>query len=260
MQRKPWLVGALIAGVLVAAAGAGAVLAQSSGEGDGSFLSRVAAKLGVAPEDLEQAVRDVRNEDVDAAAERGDLTEEQAQRLKERLAEKPVFPEFHRPPGPEFGFGFGPNEFGEDGKPGRHFGHGFGFGLGIPEALDDLAAFLGLDREQLLEELAADGASLASVAEAHGKSRDELKAYVTTEVNEKLDDAVAEGLLSDKRAEAIRARIEDMLDEIIDMQFGFPWKERFHFDFRFDGGDDHEAPDETTPEPQGGASEQIQQS
>jgi hypothetical protein len=266
MSRKPWFIGGVVAAALLFAAGAGVVLAQSGDEGGNSFLERVAQKLGVAPEDLEQAVRDVRNEDVDAAVQRGDLTEEEGQELKERLDNAPAFPERRWAfPGPRF-----PHEFKRDeGAPGPfprgpRFDHkgpfGFGFGFGIPEAVDDLAVFLGIEREQLLEELMQDDASLASVAESHGKSRDELKAFISAEAGERLEAAVEEGLLSEERAAEVKTRIDEALDSIIDMQFGFPWKEHFRFDFRFDGGDDHDAPDETTPEPQGGASEQIPQS
>lgn len=265
--RRSWLVAGVAAAIVLGVAGGGVVLAQSGEDGESSFLDRVAAKLGIEPERLEQAIRDTRNEDIDAAVEDGDLTQEEADRLKERLDEKPAIPE--EPfgfPGPRFGFEFKEGE----GKPfplpfphgdrGEGPGFGFGFGFGLMESVEELATFLGISQDQLFEELAAENASLASVAEAHDKSRDELKAFISGEVDEKLAQAVEDDFLTQERADQIREKLDSALDDIIDMQFKFPWKDDFQFDFRFHGGDGDNAPDDETPAPQGGASDDIQRS
>jgi hypothetical protein len=263
MHRRLWLGGGLVAALVLLAAGAGAVMAQSGDDGDGSFLERVAARLGIDADQLEQAIRDTRNEDVDSAVESGDLTEEQAERLKERLDEKPALrePRFGFP-GPAFDFEFKRGEgpplpFFED----RGKGHGwFRFGLGLLESVEELADFLGISQQQLVEELMAEDASLASVAEAHGKSRDELKAFIGAEADEKLVEAVEAELLTQERADEIRENLDEALDKIVDMQFGFPWKRfNFDFDFRFHG-EDEDAPGDASPAPQGGASDDIQRS
>lgn len=263
--RKPWLLGGLAAVVVLAVAGGGVVLAQSGTEGDNSFLDRVAEKLGIEPDQLEQAIRDTRNEDVDAAVERGDLTQEEADRLKERLDEKPPFPEgpfgF---PAPRFGFEFKEGEehpfFGSPPNGDGPRGFGLGFGFGLMESVEQLAGFLGISQEQLFEELMAEDASLASVAEAHGKSRDELKTFISGEIDENLAKAVEDRMLTQERADQVREKLNNAVDEIIDMQFGSPWKNGFKFDFRFHGGDEEEAPGNSTPAPQGGASDDIQRS
>jgi hypothetical protein len=191
----------------------------------------------------------VRNEDIDAAVASGDLTQEEADRLKERLealpegALGPPFGHFKR------GVPMGPGEF----KRGPGRGMHFGFGFALPGELDELAGFLGITPEQLREELGADGATLATVAEAHGKSRDDLKAFLLEAANERLANAVSEGDLTQERADEIRTRLEEHLDDVIDHGFpGFGGRgdgPRFRFEFRGEW-EEPVAPDEQAPSEQ----------
>lgn len=236
-RKKKWLlaVGAALAAVGV---GAGVVMAQSGGEGGGaSFLDRVAQKLGIDTPKLEQALKDARSDEIDQAVTDGNLTQDQADRLKARLDDLPDG---------AFGHGFGLR--GHGGFHGKFGGIGPG---AIPEKL---AGFLGVSVEQLGEELRADNATLASVAEAHGKSRDELKAFIAGETKTKLDEAVAAGNLTQERADEILAKLGERLDEMIDRglpAFGRHFRgERFH---PFEGGD-------SAPAPQGGELEPASRS
>ena len=252
--QKRWLIGGVTA--VLALAGAGAVMAQSADGGSGTFLDRVAQKLGIEPAKLEQAIEDTRKEDIDAAVERGDITQEQADRLKERIdgGESPW-------PGPFSGHGplmplpmppgVAPFE-GHRGHAGPHGGFGFAFGLDFPKQLEDLAGFLGIDVEQLREELNADDATLATVAEAHGKGRDELKSHLTGEIKDKLDQAVVDGHLAQETADEIEARAESALDEIIDGHVGMFGKGRFRFEWN-EHMDGDEGSQPATPAPQRGS-------
>ncbi len=206
MKRRTLLAGALF-GVL-ALAGAGAVMAQQSGESDGtSFLDRVAAKLGIDRPKLDQAIKDVRTEQIDEAVASGDLSQEQADALKERLDDLPA--------DPGFGHGWGRGDFGFRAN-GHAFGFGFKSGFGLGDAKARLAEFLGITEDQLEDELEADGATLATVAEAHGKSRDELKSFIQNEAGAKLDEAVADGKLTQEQADAIEQRLGENVDALID--------------------------------------------
>ncbi len=253
--RKLWVVAGLA--VMLALAGAGVVVAQTTEDGSGTFLDRVARRLGIEPEKLEQAIEDTRKEDIDAAVARGDITQEQADRLKERIEGGDWPAPFQRPPFPLFppfepgeGQSFRwDHEFPGPGGPHRF---GFSFGIDFPKQLEDLAGFLGINSDQLREELSVEGATLAKVAEAHGKTRDELKAFLAQKLQEPLDNAVEDGDLPQDAADDMKARIDEMLDKIIDGQlglgrghggFGFKWKYRSH-----DGGD----PDSGSPVPQSG--------
>jgi polyhydroxyalkanoate synthesis regulator phasin len=215
--RRKWLLAA--GGAAVAAVvGIGVVTAQDGGDEDGrSFLDRVAEKLGIDTPQLEDAIRDARNDEIDERVEAGDLTQEQAERLKERLDDLPdgAF-------GGEFGFGFGLK---------GHGGFAFKFSEGVPglaisAGLDhaELADFLGISEEQLTEELGTEGATFATVAEAHGKSRGELKAFIEGEAKATLDEAVGNGRLTQERADEILENLREHIDRLIDKQFPFPGK------------------------------------
>lgn len=242
--RRTWLVGGFVAAAAIALAGVGVVMAQSTGDGSGTFLDRVAQKLGIEPERLEQAVIDTKKEDVDAATERGDITREQADRLKERI---------------DSGDGFGPGPFLHpggipfDGKPfgGRHGHHrppggpgfGFGFEMDFRKHLDDLASFLGMSADELRAELSADNATLATVAAGHGKSRDELKTFLSAQLDEKLDQAVADGDIDQNVADEIKAKTSEMLDGVIDRPHGSGGPGHFRFEWQFkDNGDQGAVP------------------
>lgn len=207
MPGRTWLIGAAGAVVvLVALAGVGFAATGGGDDAGPSFLERVAAKLGIETDTLQQAVRDARGDEIDAALERGDLTQEQADRLKERLDDAPLDEDFG------LGFAFG-----------RGHGHsGLHLGFGLKGGIGDLAGFLGIDAAQLREELSADGASLASVAEAHGKSRDELKAFMQQQSGERIDAAVADGKITDEQASTLKEKLAGHLDQIVDGQIPHP--------------------------------------
>jgi len=86
-------------------------------------------------------------------------------------------------------------------------------GFGDPTAL---AGFLGITPEQLRSEVSADGATLATVAQAHEKSRDELKAFLTDQAKTHLAQEVAEGDLTQGEADARLASMTANLDARID--------------------------------------------
>ena len=204
MRKRTWLAIAAGGALLVALAGGGAFIAQAGDDDGTSFLDRVAQKLGIDTPRLEQAIRDARNDEIDERVRAGDLTQEEADRLKERLDELPA--------DAQFGFG---GRFEGKGLP---WGgpHGFGFGPGLIHAPDAVAEFLGIEREQLFEELSAEDATLATVAEDHGKSRDELKAFLTRELKARLDEAVAGDDLTQERADEILERFNEHVDDLID--------------------------------------------
>jgi hypothetical protein len=227
-KRRALIIGAFAAAAaLVIAAGVG--LAQSDEDTTGGgLLDRVAEKLGIEPDTLEDAVVDARNEQIDEAVERGDLTPEQAERLRERAEQMPPL--------------LDPTLKGERHKDGRggqgwspypHPGAG-GLGLGLDDGLDALADFLGISNEQLMEELGQPDATLASVAEAHGRSREELKDFIESKAGEFIDRAVEDGWLAEVGAERLRERLGEMIDRVIDLPLpGFSFDGEFRFEGEF---------------------------
>ncbi|MHB8378116.1 MAG: hypothetical protein ACYDEB_14350, partial [Dehalococcoidia bacterium] len=161
MKRRWWLA-AVGGAALVAVVGAGVVMAQTPAPGGGtatSFLDRVAQKLGITTPKLQSAITSASNDQIDAMVKAGKLTQQQADALKQRIAQGK-------------GPGLGGPMFGRDFGREKH-GPRLGFEMGAE--MGKLASFLGISTTQLKTELAASNATLASVAQAHGKSRAELK-------------------------------------------------------------------------------------
>ena len=195
--RKWWI--ALAGAAILAIIGAGAVMAQTPVPGTSttgtSFLSRVAQKLGIDTPTLENAVKSAKSDEIDARVASGDLTQAQADALKQRIANAPA-------DAPFFGGGFG--------------GHGHGMdrgGFGDPSKL---ATFLGITPAQLRTELSANGATLAGVAQAHGKSRDDLKTFLTNDAKTRIAQEVTDGRITQAQADARLAQLTANLDARID--------------------------------------------
>jgi uncharacterized protein YidB (DUF937 family) len=161
------------------------------------FIARLAQNLGVSADKLRDALKQTALQEVDAAAARGDITAQQAQQAKDHINAGEVGP---------FGFAVGPGGFGPGGPGGR------GFGV----APDQLAQFLGVTAQQLHTEL--DGKSLAQVAQAHGKSRDQLIQFLTTAAQQRLAADVQAGRLTqqqaDQRLNDLKARIDQIVDRV----------------------------------------------
>ncbi len=172
----------------------GAVTSAQDGEGPlGTFLGRVAEKLGVSENELKGAIEETQVEMIDEAVAEGRLTEEQAARLRERAEEGATL----------FPFGRGPG-----------FG-GPGAGV-VPEAA---AEALGIPQDQLMQEL-RDGKSLAEVAEGQGMSVDELSEALLAQVKAQLDALVADGKLTQEQADQIFQRTEENIDSIVNAEGG----------------------------------------
>jgi hypothetical protein len=89
-------------------------------------------------------------------------------------------------------------------------------GLFIGGASDELAAFLGISFEQLESELNAEGATPASVAEAHDRTREELETFFVEQLQANLDQAVAADTMSQEVAHDMLERQASRIDDIID--------------------------------------------
>lgn len=198
MKRlQKWWIAAAAGMALVAVAGIGAVSAQtgtSTPVTGTTFLERLAGKLGLPVDTVRQAARDASTDEIDARVASGEITQEQADAMKQRLATADD--------GQLLGGGRG-----------GHGPGGPGFGVADPDAL---ASFLGITADQLHTELEADGATLAAVAEAHGKSRDDLKSYLTSQAKSRLDAQVAAGTLTQAEADQRLADKTANLDAMID--------------------------------------------
>jgi hypothetical protein len=182
---------AATAAVLV---GAGAALAASPGTADRSSrcdarVARVAERRGVTVEQLTADVKARLLARIDAAEKAGRISSERAAKLRERVTEGSLCGARHH-------------------AQARVALHGM---------LRAAAGFLGLDREELREQL--PGTSLAALAEKQGKSVSALEAAMTAPAKQRLAKAVADGKLTLARADAVLERLENAADRLANHVF-----------------------------------------
>lgn len=182
MKRLLMIAAAVAVIVLAAVAVGGAATSADEGDGPiGTFLEKLADKLGVTEDELKTAIDEARTETIDEAVAEGRLTEEQAERLREGR-----FP-FRGPPLHVH----------------RH--------LHLMEAA---AEVLGMPQDELMEQL-RDGNSLAEVAEAKDMSVEDFKAALLDEIQARLGELVAEGDLTQEQADDIFQCIERNIDSMV---------------------------------------------
>jgi lambda repressor-like predicted transcriptional regulator len=228
--RRRWLALGALAAVLVVGSGA-AIAAERAG--DDGFLAGVARRLGITEDRLTDAIRAETLARIDQAEKDGDLTEEQADRLREhaRSGETPwPFPGKVLPAKPldAFGLGFG--------LPGRIFG-------GAMNQFEAAADYLGVTEAQLREEL-EDGDSLADVAREKGRSVDGLKTALKNALKKDLDEAVADDAITREQADDLYEKLSASIDTLVENGFRLPKIEGgfgFGFGFGFGKGNQFEA-------------------
>ena len=161
---------------------------------------------------------------VDEAVDAGRLTEEEGEELKEQLG-RGLTP--FAPPYLDRLFG--------DRRP--DFFRGLGE-LPVVRPQIDLevaASYLGLSQSELRDEL-AEGRTLAEIARAEGKSVDGLVQALADAAEQRIDDAVEDGRLSEERAAELKDGLEDRIEDRVDeelrgfgLRFGDLWRELERF-------------------------------
>lgn len=184
---------------------------------DGSTLEELAAEAGI---DLDAIVADLREKALAAVDDRvaaGDLTQERGDAIKERIESFELG---------EVPFGF--REFRGPHGEGFEFGRGFG---DLREFFGDLDLDIDLSE---LRELLESGMSPEEALEGIGIDLDAVIADAREATLAYLDELVADGSISQERADEIKEMIEGF-----DLSEGLPFDTRgFRFDFDdFEGFD-----------------------
>jgi polyhydroxyalkanoate synthesis regulator phasin len=100
----------------------------------------------------------------------------------------------------------------QDARPDHGFGHhGFGFG---PGRLSTVAESLGIEEDELRSEL-ADGKTIAEIAEEQGVDVQDVVDDIVAAHRERLDEAVADGDLTQEEADEILAGAEDRVTAFV---------------------------------------------
>ena len=207
---KPRRIAALAVSGALIAGGAGAAIAavtkDSAKQTEQAILDDAAKRLDVAPDRLRDALTAAQDAQLDRAVKAGDLTQKQADAIKQARKESGrvlAGPGLRGGPGPHgvLKLRRGP------GGPALHH-------LGLRgDLLADLAKALGTTKAKLKEQL-RDGRSFADIAKANGKTLADVGSAVKAAAKTRLDKAVQDGDLTRKQADAILERIEDRVTAI----------------------------------------------
>ena len=159
------------------------------------FMDALASELGATRDELVSAGKAAGNAAVDAALEAGDITEERATALRERI---------------DAADGTGCAWFGHGFAGGPRAGFDHGHSIVGGDVFDDAAAALGIETAALRDRLDTAG-SLEALATEEGVAYEGVKAAVLAAVQTDLDAAVADGL-DQARADAVIERLTTWLD------------------------------------------------
>ena len=211
-MRKRRIAVLALSGALVAG-GAGAAIAgvtkDDGKQSEQAVLDDAAKRLDVTPQKLRDALAAALDAQVDQAVKEGDLTEKQADAIKQERKDSG-----HLLGGP--GLRGGPGILKLRGGPGfgprfdRHGPHGFGMRFDV---FQTLAKALGTTERQLMAQL-RDGKSVADVAKANGTSLADVRTAVKAAVKDDLDKAVKDGDLTQKQADAMLDRMSEKITRI----------------------------------------------
>jgi hypothetical protein len=200
-QHKIAIVVALALSVVAVGGAIGATQLTPKQESQ-AIINDAAGQLGVEPGELSDALQQALKNRVDAAVRDGRLTEAQGRELKERIdaGEVPFLGlPFHRHHGPFHG------------------------------KLEAAAEYLGMTQAQLREAL-EDGKTLAQVARDRDKSVDGLVDSLVEEAEQKLEDAVEAGRLTEAEKREMLSGLRDRITDLVNGRFPRPGKPHFHRD------------------------------
>ncbi len=198
-MRKGWKIAAIVAIVAILGVATVGVVAYAQEATTGSsaiwdFGQRVkeviAEALGISVESYEETVTAAQQQVLEEGVAGGHLTQEQADRMQERLDETGEL-----------------KWFGERGRP--------GMGHGLPPSSRLVAAAaekLGMTEDELLTELQS-GKSIADLAEEKGVDTEVISEAYLQLVKEDLDAQVADGTLTQEEADAKLAEMTKALPD-----------------------------------------------
>jgi uncharacterized protein YidB (DUF937 family) len=209
VTRRRWLTlgagGAAAVVLLVGLGAAGAVAASrilSPNDESKAVIDDAAAQLGVKPQELSAALKQALKNRVDEAVDAGRLTEEQGDRLKDRI-EGDEYPLLLGPGLREFGSGFDHrSEFGLG--PDMHGGFA---------VLETAATYLGMSEADLRGAL--EDKTLAQIVKEKGKTVNGLVHAIVAVEEKTIDEAVADGRITKAQASEIKSRLAEHVNALV---------------------------------------------
>jgi polyhydroxyalkanoate synthesis regulator phasin len=165
-------------------------------EVQGKSLAQVAQAHGKTGNDVATALKNATNQRIDQEVSAGRLTADQANTRKQDAAQRidqlvnQVFPQ---------------------GGPGGAFGFG-GRGL-LGEGLNAAATAIGISPDQLRTEV--QGKSLAQVAQAHGKTANDVATALKNAAHQRIDQAVSSGRLTADQGNTQKTQVDQRIDQLV---------------------------------------------
>ncbi len=206
-RKLTFAAGIVGATLLLTGLGAAAAIAASSvfspNEERKAVIDDAASQLGVEPSELSDALKQALKNRVDEALDDGRLTQEQADELKERIDAD------------DYPLLFGRGGHGWPGRFGRH---------GHFEVLATAASFLGMTEAELREELLDK--TLAEIAKEQGKTATGLVQQLVATQTKRIDEAVADGRLSEEQAAGLKAELAERMEALVDGELRGPGDRR----------------------------------
>ena len=221
-KRIRYVAAGIGAAAIIGGAGTGVVLAQSRGGGQptaaagiqldnspatDSIIQELAKNLGITERQLRDALKKTGLTLLDKAVADGKITTAQADALRGRINDGTA---------PLFGFGRieGLGKGGEHGPGGPEIIGGLRGLAGIGD-LTAAADFLGISVDQLTQELTS-GKTPTDIAAAHGKTRDQLKQFLTDAFNTRVQAGVDSGKVTSAMATAMKDAFAKNIDKLLD--------------------------------------------
>jgi hypothetical protein len=187
------IVGFMLAALLL---GGTVAFAQSGDSTDSTlgqtFLTKLAGHLGISTDQLNTAIKQSGNETIDEAVTSGQITQDQGNKLKDRIGS-----------GDFFRFGVGGH-----GRMGRAM---FGCGVG----LDTVASTLNMTTDDLRTELQS-GKSLSDIITEHSSTVDAVVQALVADAKTQLDQAVTNGRITQDQENTILANLPARLTDMIE--------------------------------------------
>jgi ribosomal protein S20 len=205
--------------VIASLGAAGAIAASkafSPGEESKAIIDDAAAQLGIEPSELSDALKQALENRIDEAVGEGRLTDEQAERLKERL-DANEYPRLFGFGGPRWSSGFGFRGFGHRGLPfAGHF-----------EIFEAAATYLGMTEAELRAELRDK--TLAEIAKDQGKTAAGLVNELVATQTKRIDEAVAGKNLTKEQAARLKDGLADRTEALVNGELRRRWAGKHRF-------------------------------
>jgi hypothetical protein len=212
LLKHKFLVG-LLAVLLVASGGAAYAATQTGTNSQQALLNDVAKRLNVSPSKLRSAVQGALLDRIDAAVKAGQLTQAQANRLKQRIQKGGL------PLGAVAGagaWGPGAGAWGPGGGgPLRLMRPRFGVRAAVFGPFAGAAKYLGITEKQLLSDLRG-GKTLAQVAQSEGKSVSGLEQAIVSGEKTRLAALVSKGFLTQAQEQRRLTLITRAIDRLVE--------------------------------------------